>query len=113
MCKTCITSLFPNSQGTTTTKATTTATSTSTTTTTTYTTACEDIWSNSKCKKKKMAGECDTSCVTSACTKTQANCRKKCKLCSQGNTVSSRFKKARFKKEFRFKKDCCYIQPNY
>ena len=26
-------------------------------------------------------------------------------------TVESRFKKARFKKESRFKKDCCYIQP--
>ena len=45
------------------------------------TTACVDIWSASKCKEKKKAGECDTSCTTDDCIKTQKKCKKKCKVC--------------------------------
>ena len=44
-------------------------------------TACADIWSALKCKKKNKAGECDISCTTDDCIKTQANCKKKCKIC--------------------------------
>ena len=49
--------------------------------TTTTAPACADIWFTSKCKEKKKAGECDTSCTTDDCVKTQANCKKKCKIC--------------------------------
>ena len=66
MCKTCITILFLYSQG-----------------------ICADIWSSSKCKKKMKAGECDTACTTDDCVKTQANCKKKCKICSQGTTTTT------------------------
>ena len=52
-----------------------------TTTTTKTTTACADIWSTSKCKEKKKAGQCDTSCTTNDCVKTQAKCRKQCNIC--------------------------------
>ena len=45
------------------------------------TAACADVWSDSKCKEKKKAGECDTSCTTDDCAKTQAKCKKKCKIC--------------------------------
>ena len=45
------------------------------------TAACADIWSDSKCKEKKKAGECNTSCTTDDCVKTQAKCKKKCKIC--------------------------------
>ena len=43
--------------------------------------ACADIWSAWKCKEKKKAGECDTSCTTDDCVKTQAKCKKKCNIC--------------------------------
>ena len=45
------------------------------------TTTCADVWSASKCKEKKLAGECDTSCTSDNCVKTQAKCKKKCKIC--------------------------------
>ena len=44
-------------------------------------TACADIWAASKCKEKKKAGECNTSCTTDDCVKTQQKCKKKCKIC--------------------------------
>ena len=51
------------------------------TTPTASTPTCADIWSASKCKEKEKAGECDTSCTTDDCVKTQAKCKKKCKIC--------------------------------
>ena len=52
-----------------------------TATSTTTTTACADIWGAAQCKKKEEGGKCDPSCTTDDCVKTQANCKKKCKIC--------------------------------
>ena len=81
----CMGSIFPSSadccENPATTHITTTKTTTTTTTITTTMTTCADIWSATKCKEKKKAGECDTSCTTDDCIKTQKKCKKKCKIC--------------------------------
>ena len=75
--------------------------------TTTTAPACADIWSASKCKEKKKAGECNTSCTTDDCVKTQAKCKKKCKICQAKhepfyNVAIFRYKQKRNRNKYNF-----------